>query len=100
MPHLDALGTEYLTLALEIERLFPGFVDAYMGPESIRVRAHGGDKPDPHALLDRARRLLTDVQISGYDENRKEFLRAQITGMITTCRTLTGEQIPYVEEVR
>ncbi len=100
MTQLDALGTEYLTLALEIERIFPGFVDAYMGPESIRVRAHGGDLPEPAALLDRARRLLTDVQISGYDANRKEFLRAQITGIITSCRKLAGEEIPYVEEVR
>jgi hypothetical protein len=100
MTPLDSLGTEYLTLSLEIERIFPGFVDAYMGPESIRVRAHAGEKPDPHALLERARRLLTDIRISNYDDNRKEFLRAQITGIITTCRKLAGEEIPYVDEVR
>src|SRR5688500_14910785 len=100
MPALDALGTEYLTLSLEIERLFPGFVDAYMGPESLRTRANSGPAPDPMALLDRARRLLTDVQISDYDENRKEFLRAQITGIVTTCRKLTCEDIDYVDEVR
>jgi hypothetical protein len=100
VPPLDALGTEYLTLSLEIERIFPGFVDAYMGPDAIRVRANSGDTPDPKALLDRARRLLTDVQISEYEDNRKEFLRAQIIGIITTCRKLAGEEIPYVDEVR
>ena len=100
MPPIDALGTEYLTLSLEIERLFPGFVDAYFGPAALRTRANSGDLPDPIALLDRARRLLTDVQISEYEANRKEFLRAQITGMITTCRKLAGEEIPYVDEVR
>jgi hypothetical protein len=100
LPAIDSLGTEYLTLSLEIERLFPGFVDAYMGPASLKARAHSGDKPEPKALLDRARRLLTDIRISNYDANRKEFLRAQITGIITTCRKLAGEEIPYIEEVR
>lgn len=100
MTTLDALGTEYLTLSLEIERLFPGFVDAYMGPDSLKVRANSGPAPDPKALLDRARRLLTDVQISDYDDNRKEFLRAQITGIVTTCRKLAGEELDYLEEVQ
>jgi hypothetical protein len=99
VPAIDSLGTEYLTLSLEIERLFPGFVDAYMGPDALRARANSGEKPEPKALLDRARRLLTDVQIFDYDANRKEYLRAQITGIITTCRKLTGEEIPYLEEV-
>jgi hypothetical protein len=100
LPPLDALGTEYLTLSLEIERIFPGFVDAYMGPDTLKARANSGDLPDPKALLDRAQRLLRDVRISEYDDNRKEFLRAQITGIITSCRKLAGEEIPYVNEVR
>jgi hypothetical protein len=100
LPPLDALGTEYLTLSLEIERLFPGFVDAYMGPAALKTRANSGDLPDPKALLDRAERLLTDVRISEYDDNRMEYLRAQITGIITTCRKLAGDEIPYVDEVR
>lgn len=100
MTTLDALGTEYLTLSLEIERLFPGFVDAYMGPDALRARANSGLAPDPKALLDRAERLLTDVRISDYDENRKEFLRAQVTGIVTTCRKLAGEELDYLEEVR
>ena len=99
MTSIDALGTEYLTLALEIERIFPGFVDAYMGPESLRNRANSGRLPEPAALLDRAERLLTDVAISDYDTNRKEFLRAQVTGIVTSCRKLAGQDIPYVEEV-
>jgi hypothetical protein len=94
------LGTEYLTLALEIERLFPGFVDAYMGPAALRTRANSGEEPDPAALLDRARRLLTDILISDYDKNRKEYLRAQVTGIIMTCRKLAGEVVPYLDEVR
>jgi hypothetical protein len=98
-PTIDAIGVEYLTLGLELERLVPGFVDAYMGPDDLKTRAHSGPLPDPWSLLDRARRLLTDVQVSAYGDNRKEFLRAQITGLITSCRKLSGEEIPYVEEV-
>ncbi|HQY30009.1 MAG TPA: hypothetical protein PK691_01920, partial [Thermomicrobiales bacterium] len=99
-PPLDAIGTEYLTLALEIERLFPGFVDAYMGPPELKTRANGGPLPDPAALLDRARRLLTSVRMAGYSPNRTEFLRGQLTGIITSCRKLAGEEIAYVDEVQ
>ena len=96
---IDAIGVEYLTLGLELERLVPGFVDAYMGPDDLKTRANAGPTPDPAALLNRAERLLTSVRISGYDDNRKEFLRAQVTGIITSCRKLTGQEIGYVDEV-
>jgi hypothetical protein len=96
---IDAIGAEYLTLALEIERIFPGFVDAYMGPDSLRSRANGGPTPDANALLDRANRLLVAVSTSTYDDIRKAFLTAQITGMITTCQKLAGIEIPYEREV-
>ena len=99
-PAIDAIGAEYLGLSLEIERLFPGFVDAYMGPDEFRDRANAGLMPDPAALLDRALQLQTDVLNSSYESNRKEFLRAQITGIVTSCRKLTGTEIPYVEEVQ
>ena len=99
-PPLDAIGTEYLTLSLEIERLFPGFVDAYMGPPELKTRANGSPLPDPAALLDRARRLLTSVRMAGYSPNRTEFLRGQLTGIITSCRKLAGEEIAYVDEVQ
>ena len=98
-PTIDANGVEYLTLGLELERLVPGFVDAYMGPDELKTRANAGGPPDPASLLDRAERLLTSVRISSYDDNRKEFLRAQITGMITSCRKLAGQEIGYVDEV-
>jgi hypothetical protein len=98
-PTIDALGVEYLTLGLELERLVPGYVDAYMGPDDLKTRANAGPSPDPVALLDRTERLLTAVRISDYDDNRKEFLRAQVTGMITSCRTLAGQEIGYVDAV-
>src|SRR5688572_8871240 len=71
-----------------------------MGPDALRTRANSGLAPDPKALLDRADRLLTDVQISDYDDNRKEYLRAQVTGIVTACRKLTGEELDYLDEVR
>ena len=83
-PTIDAIGVEYLTLGLELERLVPGFVDAYMGPNDLKTRANAGAAPRPVSLLDRAERLRTATRISDYDDNRKEFLRAQITGMITS----------------
>jgi hypothetical protein len=46
MPPLDDLAREYLVLSFAIERLFPGFIDAYFGPDPIPIprtcsSAHG-----------------------------------------------------------
>jgi hypothetical protein len=97
--HLDPIGTEYLTLSLEIERIFPGFVDAYMGPTDLKAQAIVGPNPDPRALLERAENLLREATGFGYPATRTEFLRGQITGIITTCRKLSGIEISYEDEV-
>lgn len=99
---LDPVSTSYCTLAFKIERLFPGFVDAYYGPPGVKAMAELGDAPEAAALLERAHELAAAVAGSTHDlaPSRKRFLAAQIQGMVTTCRVLAGEALPYREEVR
>jgi hypothetical protein len=97
---LDDLSRDYLALAFAIERLFPGFVDAYFGPPEIKDAARAGPDPDPPSLLTRARDLAAAVAAADLLDSRKDFLAAQVGAMVTICRKLCGEPIDYRDEVR
>lgn len=97
---IDPISHEYLALSFAIERLFPGFVDAYFGPPEIREAAQAGADPDPEELLARAIALGDDVAAGSYPDSRKVFLIAQIRTMATICRRLADQPLDYVDEVR
>lgn len=97
---LDDLSHEYLSLSFAIERLFPGFIDAYFGPPEIKDAALAEPDPDPAALLARTNKLLASVAASDLVESRKDFLTAQVGAMVTICRKLAGEPVDYRDEVR
>jgi hypothetical protein len=97
---LDPISHEYLSLALSIDRLAPGFVDAYLGPPELKEVATAGDAPDPKRLQNRLRGLLIRLSEADLAPSRIGYLSAQLEAMLTICRTLAGESIPYPDEVR
>jgi len=97
---LDPVSTSYCSLAFKVERRFPGFVDAYVGPPGVKVMAELGDAPEAAALVDQARTLAEAVAESDLEPGRKRFLAAQLEAVVTICRGLAGERLPYREEVR
>lgn len=97
---LDAISGDYVTLALAIERLVPGFVDAYHGPPELRAAALDGDPPDPKQLMSEVRGLLVRVAESDLPPSRIGYLAAQLEAMLTICRGQAGESIAYTDEVR
>ena len=97
---LDPISTSYCSLAFKIERLFPGFVDAYYGPPGVKAMAELGDPPEAAAVLEQARELAAANAGSDLEPGRRRFLGAQVQGMVTVCRVLAGEALPYREEVR
>jgi hypothetical protein len=97
---LDDLSREYIALAFGIERVFPGFVDAYFGPPEVKETALAGDSPAPAALLARAHELEEAVAAADLLDSRREFLGAQVRAMATVCRMLAGEAVDYRDEVR
>jgi hypothetical protein len=99
MNTLDAFGTEYLRIAFGIERHFPGFIDAYVGPEELKAQAEM--EPIP-ALADLQRRvgiLHEQIPDQAYPATRQEYLDKQLTAIAMVLRTLQGEKVPYREEV-
>jgi hypothetical protein len=97
---LEDLSREYVSLAFGIERLFPGFVDAYFGPPEVKEAALAGSDPDPAALLAKSHEVADSLAASDLLEPRRGYLTAQARAMVTICRKLAGEPIDYLEEVR
>ncbi len=96
---LDPLSVDYVALAFGIERHLPGYVDAYLGPPPAREAALAAPPPEPERLVDAARTLAMRIAEADIPETRVGYLTAQVEAMLTTCRQLAGDIIPYPEEV-
>ena len=81
----------YLELCLRLGRHVDGLVDAYYGPAEIRERVDAEELRDPAALVQDAGSLLAQAD--------DDWLGAQLLGLETVARKLTGEEIPYEDEV-
>lgn len=90
----------FIELALSIDQHFPGYVDAYYGPEEIRARiAHRGKLP-LEQLEQIATGLLNElVEDRTLAPTRKEVLTGEVQAMRTTLRLLQGEALGFLEEV-
>jgi hypothetical protein len=97
---IDPLAQEYLSIAFSIERLFPGYVDAYFGPPEIKESALAGDVPNAEQLLDRAQILGQEIASASLPAQREQYLTVQAKAMIAVCGQLAGETAPYRDEVR
>jgi hypothetical protein len=111
--------TRYIELGLALGRHVDGLVDAYYGPPEQAARMSAEPVRAPDRLVSEARALLaaldTGVPLddpsvahgapsaSGHgsdgDPARRRWLRAQVVGLLTTARRLSGEDISYADEV-
>jgi len=97
---MDAISQEYAAIAFGIERHCAGFVDAYFGPPAIKQQALAGDASSLGVLAERIAALRSELGASDYPARRKGYLAAQLAGMATSVRALSGEDLPYREQVR
>jgi hypothetical protein len=87
----------YLELGLRLGRHIDGLVDAYYGPPEIKERV---DAEELRAPADLARDAATLIEeLDGLEEQRQNWLRAQLVGLETVARRLAGEEISFVDEV-
>lgn len=96
---LDPIAHAYLSLAWGIERLLPGFIDSYFGPEEVKTAALAA-APEPRDLLRQAEALAGSIAGSRFPDDRKAFLAVQTRAMAATSRKLAGEALAYEDEVR
>jgi hypothetical protein len=96
----DNWGRDYVLLALRIEKHVPGFVDGYYGPPDLKARVDAELAPRSVGLLQNdAQSLQASLAHSSYDEQRKQYLTRQLTGITTVLRRLAGQVIPFADEV-
>jgi hypothetical protein len=99
MNTLDPFGTEYLRLSFGIERHFPGFIDAYVGPAELKAEQEMAPLPALADLQRRARALHEQLPAQGYPATRQQYLDKQLTAIDMVLRKLQGECVPYRDEV-
>ena len=96
---MDDIGRGYLTLALNLNRHFDGFVDAYFGPPELKAEVETGQLRPLEGLADDAQQLLQAIVASDNNAQRKDYLLGQTRATSAIIRKLSGEQLDYVEEV-
>jgi hypothetical protein len=91
---------DYLVLALRLDRLVPGSVDAFTGDP--RLRRAVADEPDPTAagLVRAADRLLAALPDAGLASARVRFLGAQVRALRCSARRVEERPVGFVEEVQ
>ncbi len=94
---LQPFDQAYLTLTLEIEKHFPGYIDAYLGPPALKEEVNAAPKRSPAVLLDECAALQAGIPTA--DAIRHAYLTAMLRAIETTLRLLNGESFGYLEEV-
>jgi len=96
----DALIREYLLLGLRFDRIEEGYVDSFTGDPALRHAVADEAAPDPAALARQARRLHDEVDASGLDPQRADYLKAHLRALDCAGRKFAGEDVGFVDEVR
>jgi hypothetical protein len=86
------VATAYIELGLRLGRHVDGLVDSYYGPPELAERVDAESLTDPVELVAEVGQLLADAEAGSW-------LAAQLVGLETVARKLTGEEIPYEDEV-
>jgi len=91
----------FVELALSIDQYFPGYVDAYYGPDEIPQALGRNGKIPLKELEQIAFGLFRSIEQDGsLTTARKEYLEGEVGAMQTSIRILKGEALGIVEEVQ
>jgi hypothetical protein len=105
VPSLDPLARRYTTLVLALGEHDANYVDAYYGPDSLRlaVRAESLSIGQIRTAAESLIYILGDTE-PAYDDSlltlRHTYLRAQLVAMSTRARIIDGERLAFDEEAQ
>jgi hypothetical protein len=97
---LDAAGRDYVVLQLAIGEKEEGYIDAFTGDDTLRVRGKElAARSDLPALAREVAALRTRIgTMAATEPRRAAFLQAQLTAAATRLRMLQGEKLPFADE--
>ncbi|HET9065412.1 MAG TPA: hypothetical protein VFN22_06305 [Gemmatimonadales bacterium] len=104
-PDLDAIATRYVVLALEMGHHDPAYVDAYYGPDSLKVQADA-DSLSLAQIRTSADSLIVILgdTVPAYDDSlvtmRHRYLRTQLGSMVARARMLEGTTLSFDQEAK
>lgn len=94
------LVRDYVALALRLDSLVPGTADGGDADPAVARAVAAEPAPVPADLVRQAGHLARDLPGAGLDPQRVPFLAGQLRAVECTARRLTGQAVPFVEEVR
>ncbi len=100
VPAPDPIARDYLLLALRLDQHVPGLVDGYYGPADLKAEVDVGRLRPPARLAADADALLARLPGEVSDEQRRDWLAAQLVALRTQAAALAGEELPYAQHVR
>ena len=99
-PAPDDFARDYILLALRLERLIPGLIDAYFGPADLRAQVDAEPLPTAYRLRETASSLHARLVRGEVQEpDRRRWLEAQMVALEAQSLDLTGDPLSYTDFV-
>jgi hypothetical protein len=99
VPAPDQIAEDYILLGLRLDQRIPGLVDGYFGPADLKARVDMEQLRSPARLREDAVALTERVAHQVDDEERRDWLTAQLRALEAHAAGLSGEPLPYEELV-
>ncbi|MGM0446035.1 MAG: hypothetical protein ACQEQH_06470 [Bacillota bacterium] len=95
---------EYVLLVLRIDKLFKKedsfYIDAYIGPESLKAHVENEDFSKPVKLIEETNKLLNNLDDMDFEVNRKKFLKKHLLAFKTILQILNDDNMDFKEQVK
>ncbi|MCC7549914.1 MAG: hypothetical protein KO316_00265 [Methanobacterium sp.] len=93
---MGVFGKKYLTLVLEINKHFEGYVDSYFGPSSIKEKVESSKKKPIPDLKNDVNELINSIPENG---KRGRYLEKNLQSIDFTLKMLDGEKFDFYDEI-
>ena len=90
---------EYLLLALRINKISDGYVDAYYGPPELKTLVEIEPVKSAKELIRVCKVLKKDLLEKINDPTRQKYIGTMVNAMEVFLRVLNNEQIEFIEQV-
>lgn len=97
---ISAWERDYIRLGFRIEKLFPGYVDAYSGPAELKQEVETESTTAAADLVQQAVTLQERLGALPLAADRQNYLAKQVRGMELQCRKMAGERFSLLEEAQ
>jgi len=98
MSKLSKFGEDFLLLALRIDKHIKGYVDFYIGPETLRQIVDHESLTAPNTLLNDSNNLLKHLGAQGYNKERERYIEKLSIAMKTSIEILNGSEISIKDQ--